>query len=313
MLKLPPFLSHMENVEEPLKYFISLFSRDNYNERKSNFVSNIIEQQGYEVVEYDYEKGEVSFWGHISDQSEGLVEVIQTEIFKDYFVSEIESEIGSAIESLEKQILLITAAGISPEQFINLQILTLKEILEKSALFFLEAPAAKRSIVTLIKYIHEKYLTERILSIDHNNPDAIEIDDYCNLSFNWDSLNSEEKIPNIQKLYSLLIESPALIHSSAEDFVNAFTMRKVSSGIRWLQTGKNGLISKSSLFYFISRLIEDNVLTETSTTNLNKKIEYLFRDAHGNTLKNIKQSKSITSTSPTGKDRIDSVMDALFT
>ena len=89
-------------------------------------------------------------------------------------------------------------------------------------------------------------------------------------------------------------------------------MRKVSNGIKWLVIGKNGSFSKSSLFYFIEKLIEEGLITDVPSTLLNKKIHYLFRDPSNNRLKNIRQSKSTNSSNPSQKDRIDSVINSIF-
>ena len=72
------------------------------------------------------------------------------------------------------------------------------------------------------------------------------------------------------------------------------------------------MTSKSSLFYFLEQLNQENFIQEVPSYDLNKKVEYVFRDIDGNPLKNIRQSKSNNSTSPTGKEQIDQILQDIF-
>lgn len=304
----------MENVNKnPLEYFQSLLEKDKSNELKTIYISEIIEHYGSMIEKVDNENGIVTYWDFFYDEStDSQIEGLVTYDFNKSFNSTISSEFVKAKKSLDSIVLSISYNGISPKEFINIQILLLKDLFVKTESLYLDKPIVKNAIVGLINYIQEKYLVEKIISINTSSPNLIDIEDYSEDSLNWDSLNPEDTIPNIEKLYDLLIQSPALIESSKEDFIKAFTMRKVTNGIKWLVIGKNGSFSKSSLFYFIEKLIEEGLITDVPSTLLNKKIHYLFRDPSNNRLKNIRQSKSTNSSNPSQKDRIDSVINSIF-
>ena len=303
----------MEYIQNPLLYFQSLLERDKSNELKDTFVSEFIEHYGSMLESVDAEKGIVTYWDSFYDQAtDSQIEGYVTHDFNKSFNSKINSEFINAKKSIDNIVLSISYKGVNPKEFINIQILLLKDLFIKTDSFYIDKPIVKNAIVGLINYIQDKYLAEKIISINPNSPNLIEIEDYSEFSFNWDSLNPEDTVPNIEKLYSLLIQSPALIESSKEDFINAFTMRKVTNGIKWLVTGKNGIISKSSLFYFIEKLIEETLVNDVPSTQLNKKIEYLFRDSSNNRLNNIRQSKSTNSNTPAQKERIDTILNSLF-
>lgn len=304
----------MEDLNKnPLEYFQSLLEKDKSNELKETYISELIENYGSMIEKVDNENGIVTYWDFFYDEStDSQIEGLVTYDFNKSFNSTISSEFIKAKKSIDSIVLSISYNGINPKEFINIQILLLKDLFVKTESLYLDKPIVKNAIVGLINYIQEKYLVEKIISINTSSPNLIDVEDYSEDSLNWDSLNPEDTIPNLEKLYDLLTKAPALINSTKSDFINAFTMRKITNGIKWLVIGKNGSISKSSLFYFIEKLIEEGLITDVPSTLLNKKIHYLFRDPSNNRLKNIRQSKSTNSSSPSQKDRIDSVLNSIF-
>lgn len=65
--------------------------------------------------------------------------------------------------------------------------------------------------------------------------------------------------------------------------------------IKWIAKGKNKLISKTSLFYFIELLVSNSFLLTSErgdTGILYNNLQNIFVDADGNNLKNLKQSNS---------------------
>lgn len=299
-------------IKNPLNFFQTLLEKDKYEELRESSFSEIIEFRGSSVEKIDSENGIITFWGSFYDQTtDDHIEALVTHNFNDEFNSKINWEFVVARESIDSFILDITTKGSNPKEFINFEVMLLKDLFLKTKLYYLDKPVVKNAIVGLINYVQEKYLTEKIFSLNIKSPNLIEVEDYSEYSFNWDSSNPEDTIPNIEKLYSLLTQAPALIESSKVDFINAFTMRRVTNGIKWLVTHSNQ-ISKSSLFYFIDKLIEEGCITEVPSSQLNKKIDYLFRDSLGQKLKYIRQSKSTSTNNPAQKDRIDSILDSLF-
>lgn len=131
-------------------------------------------------------------------------------------------------------------------------------------------------------------------------------------SYTWYGNDDEENLLQIKKLFELLTKSPSLIECSENDFFNAFTNNPVESGIKWLVKGKNGHISKPSLFYLIDLLIEKELLEDFNNVEYNSKVEYVFRDSNGEKIKNIRQSKSSRTSNPEMSERIESIIDDLI-
>ena len=130
-------------------------------------------------------------------------------------------------------------------------------------------------------------------------------------SFNILPNANESQISKIERLYLLLNESPALINSEREEFINAFSGNEVNLGVRWLVKGKNKKTSKVSLFYFISQLIDNSHLERYIITEQSRYISKVFKDSEGNELRNLKQSKSTMSSSPAQAERIDNIINQL--
>ena len=130
-------------------------------------------------------------------------------------------------------------------------------------------------------------------------------------SFNLIADSTESKEKKIEKLYTLLTETPAIIESTKEEFIKAFNGEELESGIYWLVKARNKLTSKTTLFYFIEELINKNYLSRSIIPDINKYVKYVFRDDLGKELKNLKQSKSTVSQKVTSQDRIDTIISQL--
>ena len=126
--------------------------------------------------------------------------------------------------------------------------------------------------------------------------------------------NTTLQITKIKKLFSLLIKAKPspIIEATEEEFINAFTGKKVEKGVNWLILGKNKQISKTSLFYFIENLQRKHLKVRLSD-NISNYIKYVFRDSKGEELKNLKQTKSSInySNKVTRQDDLNEVISSL--
>ncbi|CAA0240479.1 hypothetical protein [Tenacibaculum maritimum] len=157
----------------------------------------------------------------------------------------------------------------------------------------------------------KKYFDEITSLINQYSKQTIIISNESHYSFNLIANTTEEQFAVAEKLHNLLSETPAIIKCDKADFINAFTGKEINQGIYWLITGKNKFTSKISLFYFIEELRKKQYLKSNIIPDLSKYIKYVFRDNHGNELKNLKQSKSTYSKSVTQKERIDTIISSL--
>ena len=299
-----------DEIKQPCIFFESLLEEDKTNDLKKKFISSFEEEyRSIQIKSVDEDKGVIEFYiGYTDEITNEFICEIQVHDFDTVFNSDIEQNYEIAKSKIDELILEVVLKDKSPERFIDHQIVLLNDLLLKTYTLYLDRPILKKSIKRLLKHLQKKKLST---TIDVSTPHQVEIDNFSSYSFYWDSANPEDTIPNLEKFYSLLTAPPALIECSKEEFINAFTMRKVTSGIKWLVKGDNKLISKSSLLYFVSRLTEEGLINEIPNS-FNKTIEYIFRDSSGELLKNIKQTKSTSSQNPAQKDRIDFIIDSIF-
>lgn len=299
-----------DEIKQPCIFFESLLEEDKSNDLKKKFISSFEEEyRSLQTKRVDEDKGIIEFYiGYMDEITNEFICEIQVHDFDTSFNSDIEKNYQIAKTKIDELILEVILNDKSPERFIDNQIILLNDLLLKTHTFYLDRPILKKSIKRLIQHLQKK---KSSTAIDISTPNRVEIDDFSPYSFNWDSANPEDTIPNLEKFYSLLTAHPALIECSKEDFINAFTKRKVTNGIKWLVKGDNKLISKSSLLYFVSRLTEEDLINDI-TNSFNKTIEYIFRDSSGELLKNIKQTKSTSSQNPAQKDQIDLIIDSIF-
>lgn len=146
-------------------------------------------------------------------------------------------------------------------------------------------------------------------SIDVNNQTNVKSNNLF-YSFTLLSENESEQDNILTNLHNQLT-TQSIIECSKQDFFNAFTGKEVTKGIKWLVLAKNKQTSKVSLFYFLDKLIEKGFIARGVINDLNKYVNYIFRDGEGNPLKNIKQSKSQTSKNPASKNKIDEILSSL--
>lgn len=130
-------------------------------------------------------------------------------------------------------------------------------------------------------------------------------------SFTFLANTPELKNQKLNYLYNKLTEKQPLIFCTKIEFLNAFSGKEIENGIHWLVKGKSKVTSKVSLFYFMEELISHKFISPNIIPDLNKYVQYIFRDCDGNELKNLKQSKSTISQNTTQKDRIDSIISQL--
>ena len=122
---------------------------------------------------------------------------------------------------------------------------------------------------------------------------------------------NEEKEGKIDILYEKLTEHPAMISCTPEGFKKAFSGQSIDDGILWLVNGKNKMISKTSLFYLMKKLMDEGHLPRSLYNDLNKYVKSVFRDSKGEQLKNLKQSKATYSSNVAYKDRIDEIVSSI--
>lgn len=144
----------------------------------------------------------------------------------------------------------------------------------------------------------------------------VEKHDSPNLSLMLLAESEDERIEKIEKLYSLLIESPAMIECSKEEFQNAFTNKPINTGIKWLvkNTKNSKSISKPSLVYFLNKLAKKKHLDVKNYLPFeNKYIITIFREEDGSKIdsKRLSSAKYQMSQNPSLKDRIDEIISSL--
>lgn len=301
----------------PLVFFEDLLEYDKSDELKDLFISNFLEEESNSIIidNIDSEKGIIKYWGtYYDNQKNKYIDGFTSNNFEVSFNAKIYKKYKEAKSILDNSVVEIVSNGNSPNEFLNLQMIILKSLYQKSCLFYLEKPTVKNAVIALRDYIHSKYSIEipKIFNQEQNTNHNVNPDNYSPLSFCWDSLGNNERIEDLTNLYLLLVKSPPIIQCTEEEFINAFNQNKVEKGIKWLLIGKNNLVSKSSLIYFINYLNDQSYINTVSSTELNKKIEYVFRDDKGNVLKNIRQSKNTSKdTLPFGHERLEIIFSNL--
>lgn len=165
-----------------------------------------------------------------------------------------------------------------------------------------------------------KYKDHILVRISYYNPNKNNcqnggMNNSKDLSFTILAKNEDERIEKIEKLYSLLIESPAMIECTFEEFKNAFTNKPINTGIKWLvKSQKNSkIISKPSLIYFLNQLADNNHLNKEYYSSGNKHIIDLFRGEDGSKIGShrLSNSRYNLNKNPSLKDRIDEIISSL--
>lgn len=267
--------NEMKKEENPLYYFEKLlvktqeeYERITYAEICSlpNFIEEDKNIKGRLCIASFDDTGKVIYeYTDVSQQIE--------------FTFNIEAKV--ALEQIKKDILYTTKSGNSPQFYI-------KEIEKRLYSLEKEAPIKFSNYPILEELLRD--IRCEITDKSINITTTIDIEDYCEDSFDWNKIKQEDKILFVKKIYQLLMENSPIISASEEDFINAFTQKKVDNGIKWLLKSKNGKTSKTSLFYFIDELRNNNLLTYFEEYSFGRKVEYVFRDCDGNPFSNISQS-----------------------
>ena len=324
----------MEINKTPLRYFEDLLEYNKVNELKDNFIEKAKEKfEGY-IETIDLDKGLITYLNsYYEDGAKGTS------------ITSFESTLTNVLRvEFKRTKLLIDDYVLNNSDkylpFLYHQQKTLQYLINRGKSEIMVLPVLLNPILGVQRYINEKYLynQEKKISVDLSNlhidqlseyidfnilevidfpvvsgkSDYIHNDDYSPLSFYWDSLGSTERIDQLKHLYALLSANPAVIECTQEDFINAFSQKKVENGLKWLMKGKNGQYSKSTLFYFVDFLNRESYINTVPYSELNKRIEYIFRDNKGKVLKNFRQSKSTSKeTVPFGHERLDTIFSQL--
>lgn len=301
----------MELNKNLLHYFEDLLEYDKTNKLKDIFITECIADFGNSIEDIEIEQGIITYRNeYFDEETNQYIEGLITFDFDKHFTTQINAEYKKAKTLLDAITFDIVSNGNNPIEFLNLQMTILKSLYLKLDTLYIEKPVVRNAIVALKNYLHEKYcidIPKLPIQKQNNHNTESSPDDYTPLSFCWDSIDDQKRIEELEHLYSLLIEKPAVIECTREDFINAFTQKKVNNGIKWLIIGRNKYSSKSALFYFINFLNNESYINTVKSTELNKKIVHVFRDNRGNLLKNIRQSKNHSSTTPTNYKRLDNI------
>ncbi|MFO8066419.1 MAG: hypothetical protein R6U11_02440 [Bacteroidales bacterium] len=153
--------------------------------------------------------------------------------------------------------------------------------------------------------------------IDINEKSSIIDDVDTLLSFEWKHHNKFEE--DMINLHGKCIKHNLI--SNSVDFVSfskAFNGEKITEKLEipWVVTGKNNLISKRSLIYFITSLREKGLISNPNgdkNTELANLITYIFVDTRGNPLKNLQESiSSISQSNPEKSEIIDKIISSFY-
>lgn len=323
-------------MNNPLEYFENLLSSDQAEAKKKDWIYDTKTNWGGYIVDTNEELGSIEqySWDFDEDTKEFTYLPNSVTFFQDVFESEIKKEVNNSKQIILTEILKISSAGITPQNYLNQLIARMTILQYKSSSLYLDYSFVKENVTALKSFIQEnldssgssnEISSEKTLI--NNIATPIEqvifttpvitnyatpvITNYSSLSFKWDLLNPDDVESELSRLYELLITNPTLIECDKQDFINGFSQKEVVAGINWMVMAKNKKCSKSSLFYLMSQLIEKSDLMD-EPDDFNKKIQYVFRDNLGQRFSNIKQSKSQMSDNPAQKERIDEIIESFL-
>lgn len=224
-----------------------------------------------------------------------------TILYNSWFILEACRKISAATTEIETEITEISKSNSNPNEYLKL-------ISKKIGIIFQKASVNQnhKNVLPFLKEFQRHFDKLKNFKDFSTSKDP----NLAN-SFDWYGKDLEENLVQIKKLYELLTKSPPIIDCQEQEFINAFTNQPVNSGIKWLVTGRSKQISKPSLFYLIDLLVEKELL-DFQNSEYNSKVEYVFRDQFGNTIKNIRQSKLSGTANPSGGDRIREIIDELI-
>lgn len=261
----------------PLIYFQRLLENDVSEKLINNFISDFVQNSGYNPHEIDKLKGIIKYYGPQVDEDGNHTSIDEiTYDFYNFFQNVIEIEIQKSKQLFNSIIHHLVYKNQSSDEFVLLQKKILTNLKSKADNFYSEYPFISNKLNDLISFLE--------------NFDSSNFKKWTD-SYSWDFINETDRINLISKLYNLL-KDYKIIDSSHGEFINAFTNGEVTNGIKWLIKGKNTSTNKFSIFYFIDQLQSEGYIEDINPNDYNKKIEYVFRDKDGKGLQNIRQSKS---------------------
>ena len=110
-------------------------------------------------------------------------------------------------------------------------------------------------------------------------------------------------------LYSQLTKQK-LIYCTTSEFMNAFTGKKVTEGIRWCYLHRNHS-NKKKLFELLQGLIDKDIIPLEDNQIHRSRVNYVFRNQNGGLLKNIKSSHNDFLDNPPNDPRIKTILNSL--
>lgn len=280
-------------MNNPLAYFEDLFSSDKSELKKRQMISDYLEFKSGDIINIDQQEGIIVENRYLYDEiSKDWIQDIGTLKFENVFNDEFKKEIKIFKEYLLNKILDISSTGISTETFLNQIYSKIQTYLQKTSSYYTLYPFIRFELERLLAYILEQMpkkenltkvkensISRQAMRLPHNSHN--ESNYFHQDSFNWDSINEDDKIPQIKNLYQLLTKLPPIISADESDFINAFTQKNVLAGITWLLEGKSRKTNVASICYLIHKLKEEGFIDDFSSTDFGKKIKYVFRDKEG--------------------------------
>lgn len=280
-------------MNNPLAYFEDLFSSDKSELKKRQMISDYLEFKSGDIINIDQQEGIIVENRYLYDEiSKDWIQDIGTLKFENVFNDEFKKEIKIFKEYLLNKILDISSTGISTETFLNQIYSKIQTYLQKTSSYYTLYPFIRFELERLLAFILEQMpkkenltkvkensISRNAMRLPHNSHN--ESNYFHQDSFNWDSINEDDKISQIKNLFQLLTKLPAIISADESDFINAFTQKNVQAGITWLLEGKSRKTNVASICYLINKLQEEGFIDDFSSTDFGKKIKYVFRDKEG--------------------------------
>ena len=280
-------------MNNPLEYFEDLFSSDKSEFKKRKMISDYLEFNSGDIINIDQHKGIIVEKRYFYDEkSNDWTQDTGTLKFENVFKDEFKKEVKIFKEYLLNKILDISSKDISTETFLNQIYSKIQSYLQKANSYYTSYPFIRFELEKLLAFILEQLpkkenltkvkenrISRQATTVVHNSNN--ESNYFHQDSFNWDSINEDDKIPQIKNLYQLLTKRPPIISADESDFINAFTQKNVQAGITWLLEGKSRKTNVASICYLIHKLKEEGFIDNFSSTDFGKKIKYVFRDKEG--------------------------------
>ena len=194
--------------------------------------------------------------------------------------------------------------------------------IHKAKQYYLEYPFVEENLQNLRTFLLEQHPElNTIPSVDQNQATphpAIARKrerrvNHSEHSYSWDAIEESEKLVQIERLYSLLTQEPAIIIGEKMDFINAFTQKKLEHGIAWQLKGKSQRTNISSICYFITQL-QSGYIEDFPSTDFGKKLHYVFRHYDGAPIENYRHAVSEFRSTGTSAEsqRIDDIIDKIL-